>query len=62
VIDDTFVSQIHARVFAHPDGLKVEDLGSTNGTFLDRSRVAAPTVVPVGTPVRIGKTVFELRR
>ena len=40
----------------------VEDLGSTNGTFLGRSRVGAPTPVEPGTPVRIGRTVLELRR
>jgi pSer/pThr/pTyr-binding forkhead associated (FHA) protein len=40
----------------------LEDLGSTNGTFLDRSKVTAPTPVPIGTPFRVGKTVLELRR
>jgi pSer/pThr/pTyr-binding forkhead associated (FHA) protein len=40
----------------------VEDLGSTNGTFLGRTRVQAPTPVSPGSPVRIGRTVLELRR
>ena len=39
----------------------VEDLGSTNGTYLDRAKVTGPTRVPLGVPVRIGKTVIELR-
>lgn len=62
VLDDDYASNRHAQLFPHEGVWVVEDLGSTNGTFLDRSRVVAPTVVPVGTPVRIGKTVFELRR
>ena len=62
VIDDDYASNRHAQLFPHEGVWVVEDLGSTNGTFLDRTRVSAPTVVPVGTPVRIGKTVFELRR
>ena len=40
----------------------VEDLGSTNGTFLDRAKVTQPTPVGTGTPIRIGKTALELRR
>ena len=43
-------------------GWLVEDLGSTNGTFLDKAKVTAPTPVPVGVPVRIGKTALELRK
>ncbi|HZE14855.1 MAG TPA: FHA domain-containing protein, partial [Mycobacterium sp.] len=39
----------------------VEDLGSTNGTYLDRAKVTTAVRVPIGTPVRIGKTVIELR-
>jgi pSer/pThr/pTyr-binding forkhead associated (FHA) protein len=40
----------------------IQDLESTNGTFLDGSRVTAPVPVPLGTPVTIGTTSFELRR
>ena len=40
----------------------VEDLGSTNGTYLDRSRLTPPTPIPLGAPIRIGKTVIELRK
>lgn len=62
VIDDDYASNHHARVYPHNDSWVVEDLGSTNGTYLQRNRVTAPTVVPIGVPIRIGKTVLELRK
>ena len=62
VLDDDYASNRHARLFPHEGVWVVEDLGSTNGTYLDRSKVTAATVVPIGTPIRIGKTVIELRR
>lgn len=62
VIDDDYASNQHARIYPHQDHWVVEDLGSTNGTYLQRQRVAGPTVVPVGVPIRIGKTVLELRK
>lgn len=62
VIDDDYASNHHARVYPHNDTWVVEDLGSTNGTYLQRSRVQAATVVPIGVPIRIGKTVLELRK
>jgi len=62
VIDDDYASNQHARIYQHQDHWVVEDLGSTNGTYLQRTRVAGPTVVPVGVPIRIGKTVLELRK
>lgn len=62
VLTDDFASSRHARLTPRGNGeWMVEDLGSTNGTYLDRSRIHAPTPVPAGVPVRIGKTVFELR-
>lgn len=62
VLTDDFASSRHARLTRRSDGeWLVEDLGSTNGTYLDRQRVAAPLHVPVGVPIRIGKTVLELR-
>jgi pSer/pThr/pTyr-binding forkhead associated (FHA) protein len=39
----------------------IQDLNSTNGTFLAGARVGTPAVVKLNTPVKIGKTVFELR-
>ncbi|MDQ1747324.1 MAG: hypothetical protein QOD07_1587 [Frankiaceae bacterium] len=62
VISDDYVSSNHARLVPSGDAWVLEDLGSTNGTFLDRQRVTAATQVPLGTPIRIGKTVLELRR
>ena len=62
VISDDYVSSNHARLVPNGDAWVLEDLGSTNGTFLDRERVTAATKVPIGTPIRIGKTVLELRR
>ena len=55
-------SSRHARIFPQDGQWIVEDLGSTNGTYLDRQKVTRPTPVPAGVPVRIGKTVLELRR
>ncbi|GGN66019.1 FHA domain-containing protein [Streptomyces albiflavescens] len=63
VLDDDYASSRHARIYPDRDGQWiVEDLGSTNGTYLDRSRLTTPTPVPLGAPIRIGKTVIELRK
>jgi FHA domain len=63
VLDDDFASSRHARIYPDPSGQwVVEDLGSTNGTYLDRVKINVPTPVPLGVPVRIGKTVLELRK
>lgn len=61
VLDDDFASTRHARISLRGTDWYVEDLGSTNGTFLDRAKVTAPIRVPLGAPIRIGKTVIELR-
>lgn len=62
VLNDDYASSHHARIFPQDGQWIVEDLGSTNGTYLDRQKVTRPTPVPAGVPVRIGKTVLELRR
>ena len=62
VVNDDYASTHHARIFPQDGQWIVEDLGSTNGTYLDRQKVIRPTPVPVGVPIRIGKTVLELRR
>jgi hypothetical protein len=62
VVADDYVSTNHARLVPQGDAWVLEDLGSTNGTFLDKQRVTASTPVPIGAPIRIGKTVLELRR
>ena len=60
-LDDTYVSQLHARVFRRDGQLFVEDLGSTNGTFLNRKKVNAPIAIRKGDRLQIGKTVMELQ-
>lgn len=62
VIRDDFTSTHHARLLHWPDGWVIQDLDSTNGTFLDGERVQLPTPVPLGATVKIGTTTFELRR
>jgi pSer/pThr/pTyr-binding forkhead associated (FHA) protein len=62
VIRDDYTSTHHARLMLWNDQWVVQDLDSTNGTFLDGARVTVPTPVPLGTPVTIGTTSFELRR
>ena len=62
VLADDYASTRHARLFPQDGQWIVEDLGSTNGTYLDRQKVTEPTPVPVGVPIRIGKTALELRK
>jgi FHA domain len=63
VLDDDFASSRHARIYPDPTGQwVVEDLGSTNGTYLDRTKINGPTPVPLGVPIRIGKTALELKK
>jgi pSer/pThr/pTyr-binding forkhead associated (FHA) protein len=62
VVADDYVSTNHARLVPRGDTWVLEDLGSTNGTFLDRTKVTEPTPVPLGVPIRIGKTTLELRK
>ena len=62
VLNDDYASSRHARIFPQDGQWIVEDLGSTNGTYLDRQKVTRPMPVPIGVPIRIGNTVLELRR
>ncbi len=62
VIRDDYTSTHHARLLLWGEEWAIQDLDSTNGTFLDEVRVTVPTQVPLNTPVRIGTTSFELRR
>lgn len=61
VVDDDVASGRHARIFPHDRGWYLEDLGSTNGTWLAGIRVSDPTPIPMQTPITIGHTVLELR-
>jgi hypothetical protein len=62
VLDDDYSSSRHARIYPQGGQWFVEDLGSTNGTFVADQRVEAPTPLPTGTPVRVGQSVLELQR
>jgi pSer/pThr/pTyr-binding forkhead associated (FHA) protein len=61
-IDDTYASNQHARLFGRNGSWYVEDLGSTNGTFVNDQKLAAPAQVQPGDKIRVGTTVMELRR
>ncbi len=60
-LDDTYISQLHARVSPSDTGMLIEDLGSTNGTYLNRERVTAPVVGGAGDLVQLGGIVLEIR-
>jgi hypothetical protein len=61
VLTDDFASSRHARLTNRGGQWYVEDLGSTNGTYLDQQRVQGPLLVNPGQPIRIGQTAMELR-
>jgi pSer/pThr/pTyr-binding forkhead associated (FHA) protein len=58
-LEDAYASQIHARVYRQEDGFLLEDLGSTNGTYLNRAAVTTAAPLRPGDQVQIGSTVFE---
>ncbi|MDR2567579.1 MAG: FHA domain-containing protein [Bifidobacteriaceae bacterium] len=60
VLDDDFASGRHAQLVPRNGGWVLEDLGSTNGTFLGRERIAAPIEVTAGQSIRIGNTTLEV--
>ncbi|HEX9711804.1 MAG TPA: FHA domain-containing protein [Actinomycetota bacterium] len=59
-LDDTYTSTLHARLFAKEGAWFVEDMGSTNGTYLNRVKVTAPAPIAVGDEIRLGKTILEI--
>ena len=61
-LDDDYVSTRHARIASSGDQWFVEDLGSTNGTYVGNSRISQATAIQLGTQSRIGKTILELRK
>jgi pSer/pThr/pTyr-binding forkhead associated (FHA) protein len=61
VIDDTYASQQHARVREDDGGFVVEDLGSTNGTYVNGRKISYPLELRHGDRIKIGKTVFEFQ-
>ncbi|GAC1367578.1 MAG: hypothetical protein NVSMB32_12590 [Actinomycetota bacterium] len=62
VLDDTYASQVHTRVFRRNGQFFIEDMGSTNGTFLNSRKVVTATPVNRGDRARIGRTELEFRR
>ncbi|HUQ00711.1 MAG TPA: FHA domain-containing protein [Aeromicrobium sp.] len=61
-LDDDYVSTRHARFASNGEEWFVEDLGSTNGTYVGNQRVSAPVPIAIGVQVRLGKTIVELRK
>ena len=62
IIDDDYASSRHARIYPSEGEWVVEDLGSTNGTWIDRTRITSPTVLPVGAPLRVGRTTLQIQK
>lgn len=62
IIRDDYTSTHHARLMQWNGRWMIQDLDSTNGTFLNGSRVTVPTPIPLGATVKVGATTFELRR
>lgn len=61
-IKDDYTSSAHAKIVRWRDQWMVQDLGSTNGTYVDGKRITEATPLRAGSTVRIGTTTFELRR
>ena len=61
-LEDDYVSTRHARIASTGEEWFVEDLGSTNGTYIGSHRLTQPTTLQLGTSIRIGKTSLELRK
>jgi pSer/pThr/pTyr-binding forkhead associated (FHA) protein len=60
--DDSYASQLHARIFRRDGRFWLEDLGSTNGTYLNAKPVTAPVALRRGDRVQVGRTVLEVTR
>lgn len=60
-LDDTYISQLHARVSLDPAGVAIEDLGSTNGTYVNRQRVTSTIIASPGDRLQLGGIIMEIR-
>lgn len=61
VLDDGYASSRHARFYRNGDRIVIEDLSSTNGTWINGVKITQPTALPPSTPVTIGKTIMEVQ-
>ena len=61
-LDDDYVSTRHARIFKNTTGFLLEDLGSTNGSFVNSERIWAPTSFTVGDTLGIGRTTLAVEK
>lgn len=60
-LDDTYISQLHTRVTLDPAGVAIEDLGSTNGTYVNRQRVTSTVIASRGDQLKLGDIIMEIR-
>ena len=61
ILDDSYASDFHFRIGQHEGKIVLNDLGSTNGTYVNGRRITVPTTLTKGDSVQVGKTVFEVR-
>lgn len=61
-VEDAYTSNLHARVYRREGGIWVEDLGSTNGTWVNAEKINGPTRLGRGDLLQVGGTVFEMAR
>lgn len=59
---DVYSSSVHARLYRRSNQLWVEDLGSTNGTYVNSERITKPTKLGKGDLLQVGGTVFQVTR
>ena len=62
VLDDDYASSNHARISFVDGSWVAQDLGSTNGTWIDRARITTPITLRPGQQIKVGRTVLELQR
>lgn len=60
ILDDQFVSGHHARIYPLNDNYVLEDLGSTNGTLLNNTRIKGKATIAIGDSIKVGSTVFKV--
>lgn len=61
VFDEQYVSQVHTRIFSREGAAFVEDLGSTNGTWVNGARAVGQTPARLGDRIQVGNVVMEVR-